>query len=116
MKYVFAMKGLICCTLITGMFFMTLSNASARMPAMCFPASVAELIAPYMTPTTLVVASSDFSHYLSNAEARAIDDRSIRSGLREAISTISGEKRTLSRDRAAANIKNLTIFPESYTL
>ena len=43
------------------------------------PESVAALILPYITPTTLVVASSDFSHYLSNSEARSIDDRSIHS-------------------------------------
>jgi hypothetical protein len=43
------------------------------------PESVAALILPYITPTTLVVASSYFSHYLSNSEARSIDDRSIHS-------------------------------------
>lgn len=42
------------------------------------PASVADLVLPFITPTTLVVASSDFSHYLSNKEARSIDDISIK--------------------------------------
>jgi hypothetical protein len=42
------------------------------------PASVADLILPFISPTTLVVASSDFSHYHSNAEARTLDDESIR--------------------------------------
>jgi AmmeMemoRadiSam system protein B len=41
------------------------------------PAAVADLILPYITPATLVVASSDFSHYQSNAAARKLDDRSI---------------------------------------
>jgi hypothetical protein len=41
------------------------------------PASVADLILPFLTPSTLVVASSDFSHYKSNAQARRLDDQSI---------------------------------------
>jgi AmmeMemoRadiSam system protein B len=41
------------------------------------PVAVADLILPYITPATLVVASSDFSHYQSNAAARKLDDRSI---------------------------------------
>jgi AmmeMemoRadiSam system protein B len=43
------------------------------------PESVAALILPFITPATLVVASSDFSHYLSNSEAHSIDKRSIHS-------------------------------------
>jgi hypothetical protein len=42
------------------------------------PASVADLILPFITPSTLVVASSDFSHYQSNAKARQLDDASIK--------------------------------------
>jgi AmmeMemoRadiSam system protein B len=42
------------------------------------PAAVADLVLPFITPTTLVVASSDFSHYQSNAKARSLDDQSIK--------------------------------------
>jgi AmmeMemoRadiSam system protein B len=49
------------------------------------PAALAALILPYITPSTLVVASSDFSHFLSNGEARSLDDRSIHSILSGAI-------------------------------
>jgi hypothetical protein len=42
------------------------------------PASVADLLLPFITATTLVIASSDFSHFLSNKEARSIDDISIK--------------------------------------
>jgi AmmeMemoRadiSam system protein B len=42
------------------------------------PAVVADLILPFITPSTLVVASSDFSHYQSNAKARSLDDQSIK--------------------------------------
>jgi MEMO1 family protein len=42
------------------------------------PSDVADLLLPYVNATTLVVASSDFSHYLSNAQARATDDASIK--------------------------------------
>jgi MEMO1 family protein len=41
------------------------------------PKSVADLILPFLTATTLVVASSDFSHYQPNAQARKLDDQSI---------------------------------------
>jgi MEMO1 family protein len=41
------------------------------------PVAVADLILPFITATTLVVASSDFSHYQSNAVARKLDDQSI---------------------------------------
>jgi MEMO1 family protein len=40
--------------------------------------SVADMILPYINETTLVVASSDFSHYQSNAKARQLDDASIK--------------------------------------
>jgi MEMO1 family protein len=43
------------------------------------PESVAALILPLLTPTTLVIASSDLSHFLSNPEAHSIDSRTIHS-------------------------------------
>ncbi len=39
---------------------------------------VADMILPYVNSHTLVVASSDFSHYHSQNEARRLDDESIR--------------------------------------
>ena len=42
------------------------------------PADVADLLIPYVNSTTLVVASSDFSHFLTAAEARTVDDKSIK--------------------------------------
>jgi MEMO1 family protein len=42
------------------------------------PAAVADLVLPFITSTTLVVASSDFSHYQSNAKARSLDNQSIK--------------------------------------
>jgi AmmeMemoRadiSam system protein B len=42
------------------------------------PSVVANMLLPYITPTTLVVASSDFSHYQSNKRARILDDQSIK--------------------------------------
>ncbi len=41
------------------------------------PVKVAEAVYPLIDDHTLVVASSDFSHYLTQKEARAEDDRSI---------------------------------------
>jgi hypothetical protein len=40
--------------------------------------AVADMILPYINETALVVASSDFSHYQSNARARQLDDASIK--------------------------------------
>ena len=37
----------------------------------------AEVLLPLVTPTTVVVASSDFSHYQPHEQARAIDARSV---------------------------------------
>jgi hypothetical protein len=41
------------------------------------PSTVAGIVAPHLGPGVLVVASSDFSHYHPDAEARAIDKASI---------------------------------------
>jgi AmmeMemoRadiSam system protein B len=41
------------------------------------PEDVAQLLFPFMSPTTLVVASSDLSHYHSSKEAKAIDGKTI---------------------------------------
>lgn len=41
------------------------------------PQAVAELIAPFLDDTTLVVASTDLSHFLNQTEARRADDASI---------------------------------------
>jgi AmmeMemoRadiSam system protein B len=41
------------------------------------PAQAAALLAPLVTSTTVVVASSDFSHYHQPDEAKALDDRSV---------------------------------------
>ena len=41
------------------------------------PAAVAEVVAPCMTDGVLLIASSDFSHYHPDAEARKIDRGSI---------------------------------------
>lgn len=41
------------------------------------PGAVAELIAPFLDDTTLVVASTDLSHFLNQTEARRADDASI---------------------------------------
>jgi MEMO1 family protein len=43
------------------------------------PESVAALILPFLTPTTLVIASSDLSHFLTNAEAHSMDNHTIHS-------------------------------------
>lgn len=40
--------------------------------------AVADMILPYVNSTTLVVASSDFSHYHAHADARRLDDQSIK--------------------------------------
>ena len=39
--------------------------------------AVADLIAPILTPSTLIVASSDLSHYHGSAEAKTIDNATI---------------------------------------
>jgi MEMO1 family protein len=41
------------------------------------PQAVADLVYPLITPSTLVVASSDLSHYHENREAKAIDKKTI---------------------------------------
>jgi MEMO1 family protein len=41
------------------------------------PSQAAALLVPLVTPTTVVVASSDFSHYHPQEEARALDVRSV---------------------------------------
>lgn len=41
------------------------------------PAAVANLILPFLDDTTLVIASSDFSHYHSDQEARRLDQKSL---------------------------------------
>jgi AmmeMemoRadiSam system protein B len=40
--------------------------------------SVADMILPFINATTLVVASSDFSHFQSNAKTRQLDDASVK--------------------------------------
>jgi len=42
------------------------------------PSLVADMLIPFVNEKTLVVASSDFSHYHSNKEARKLDDQSIK--------------------------------------
>lgn len=46
------------------------------------PEDVADLLLPLLDARTLLVASSDFSHYLSHEDARKTDDRSIETILR----------------------------------
>jgi MEMO1 family protein len=41
------------------------------------PAQAAGLLMPLVSPTTVVVASSDFSHYHPQEEAKALDERSV---------------------------------------
>jgi AmmeMemoRadiSam system protein B/AmmeMemoRadiSam system protein A len=41
------------------------------------PEKIAQLLFPLIDDKTLVIASSDLSHYLAQSEARAIDDKSI---------------------------------------
>jgi AmmeMemoRadiSam system protein B/AmmeMemoRadiSam system protein A len=41
------------------------------------PAQVAELLYPFLDETTLVIASSDLSHYYPNKKARQIDDNTV---------------------------------------
>lgn len=41
------------------------------------PAQVAELVCPFVNETTLIVASSDLSHYHRSSEAKAIDARTV---------------------------------------
>ena len=41
------------------------------------PAEAADLICPFVNETTLIVASSDLSHYHSSSEAKAIDAKTI---------------------------------------
>jgi MEMO1 family protein len=42
------------------------------------PETVAQLLLPLLSATTLVIASSDLSHYHSSSEAKAIDGKSIK--------------------------------------
>lgn len=49
------------------------------------PAKVAELLFPFLDETTLVIASSDLSHYYSNSKARQIDDNTVHHILTEKI-------------------------------
>lgn len=41
------------------------------------PAQAAELLFPFLDETTLVIASSDLSHYYSNSKARRVDDNTV---------------------------------------
>ena len=45
------------------------------------PAEVADLVCPFVNETTLIVASSDLSHYHSSSEAKAIDAKTIQTVL-----------------------------------
>lgn len=52
------------------------------------PFQVAELLYPFLDETTLVIASSDLSHYYTNSKARQVDDNTVKNIL---VGKIDGE-------------------------
>jgi MEMO1 family protein len=73
------------------------------------PALLAEILYPFLNSSTLVVASSDLSHYHSSAEAKAIDKKTIST-------VLSGNYDGLIDACGETAIRTVMILAEKYGL